>query len=140
MTLQATITTMAKAAREAANKLARVSSEQKNATLFAIADGLEEEADFIKAENQKDLSRAEEMGLSGAMIDRLTIKDETIHAMFNGLKEVAQLNDPVGTMGPTRIRPNGSPPRVARNCAAAPCRSVDAAGAVPQATARGGNP
>ncbi len=107
MTLQATITTMAKAAREAANKLARVSSEQKNAALFAIAAGLEEEADFIKAENQKDLSRAEEMGLSGAMIDRLTIKDETIHAMVNGLKEVAQLNDPVGTMGPTRIRPNG---------------------------------
>ena len=107
MTLQATITTMARAAREAANKLARVSSEQKNAALFAIAAGLEEEADFIKAENQKDLSRAEEMGLSGAMIDRLTIKDETIHAMVNGLKEVAQLNDPVGTMGPTRIRPNG---------------------------------
>ena len=107
MTLQATITTMARAAREAANKLARVSSEQKNAALFAIADGLEEEADFIKAENQKDLSRAEEMGLSGAMIYRLAIKDETIHAMVNGLKEVAQLNDPVGTMGPTRIRPNG---------------------------------
>lgn len=107
MTIETTIKEMAKAAREAANKLARVSSEQKNATLFAIADGLEEEADFIKAENQKDLSRAEEMGLSGAMIDRLTIKDETIHAMVNGLKEVAQLNDPVGTMGPTRIRPNG---------------------------------
>ncbi len=107
MTIESTITDMAKAAREAANKLARVSSEQKNAALFAIAAGLEEEADFIKAENQKDLSRAEEMGLSGAMIDRLTIKDETIHAMVNGLNEVAQLNDPVGTMGPTRIRPNG---------------------------------
>ena len=56
MTLQATITNMARAAREAANKLARVSSEQKNAALFAIAAGLEKEADFIKAENQKDLS------------------------------------------------------------------------------------
>jgi glutamate-5-semialdehyde dehydrogenase len=98
---------MAKAAREAANKLARVSSEQKNAALFAIAAGLEEEADFIKAENQKDLSSAEKMRLSGAMIDRLTIKDETIDAMVAGLNEVAHLNDPVGTMGPTRIRPNG---------------------------------
>ena len=107
MTLQATITTMARAAREAANKLARVSSEQKNAALFAIAAGLEEEADFIKTENQKDLLSAEEMGLSGAMIDRLTIKDATIDAMVAGLNEVAHLNDPVGTMGPTIIRPNG---------------------------------
>ena len=98
---------MARAAREAANKLTRVSSEQKNAALFAIAAGLEKEADFIKTENQKDLLSAEEMGLSGAMIDRLTIKDATIDAMVAGLNEVAHLNDPVGTMGPTIIRPNG---------------------------------
>ena len=98
---------MAKAAREAANKLARVSSEQKNAALFAIAAGLEKEAEFIKTENQNDLLSAEKMGLSGAMIDRLTIKDATIDAMVAGLNEVAHLNDPVGTMGPTKIRPNG---------------------------------
>jgi len=107
MTIESTITDMARAAREAANKLARVSSEQKNTALFAIAAGLEEEDDFIKTENQKDLLSAEEMGLSGAMIDRLTIKDATIDAMVAGLNEVAHLNDPVGTMGPTRIRPNG---------------------------------
>ena len=107
MTLQATITTMAHAARDAAHKLGRVSSEQKNTALFTIAAGLEKEADFIRAENHKDLLRAEEMGLSGAMIDRLTVKAATIDAMVAGLKEVAQLNDPVGTMGPTWIRPNG---------------------------------
>ena len=107
MTLQATITDMAKAARNAAHNLGRVSSEQKNSALYAIAAGLEKEADFIQAENKKDLLRAEEMGLSGAMIDRLTIKAATIDAMIAGLNEVAHLNDPVGTMGPTRIRPNG---------------------------------
>jgi len=107
MTLQATITTMAHAARDAAHKLGRVSSEQKDTALFTIAAGLEKEADFIRAENHKDLLRAEEMGLSGAMIDRLTVKAATIDAMVAGLKEVAQLNDPVGTMGPTWIRPNG---------------------------------
>jgi glutamate-5-semialdehyde dehydrogenase len=107
MTLQATITTMAHAARDAAHKLGRVSSEQKNTALFTIAAGLEKEADFIRAENHKDLLRAEEMGLSGAMIDRLTVKAATIDAMVAGLKEVARLNDPVGTMGPTWIRPNG---------------------------------
>ena len=107
MTIQSTIQDMARAARDAANKLARVSSEQKNTALFAIAAGLEKEADFIQSENKKDLLRAEEMGLSGAMIDRLTVKDATIDAMVAGLNEVAGLNDPVGTMSPTWIRPNG---------------------------------
>jgi len=107
MTIESTIKDMAKAARDAAHKLGRVSSSQKNSALFAIAAGLEKEADFIRSENKKDLSRAEEMGLSGAMIDRLTIKDATIEAMMAGLNEVAGLNDPVGTMGPTWIRPNG---------------------------------
>jgi glutamate-5-semialdehyde dehydrogenase len=106
-TVEATITTMSKAARDVANKLARVSSEQKNSALFAIAAGLEEETGFIQSENKKDFLRAEEMGLSGAMIDRLTIKDTTIDAMVAGLNEVAGLNDPVGTMSPTWIRPNG---------------------------------
>jgi glutamate-5-semialdehyde dehydrogenase len=107
MTIKSTIRDMARAARAAAHKLGRVSSGQKNSALFAIAAGLEKEADFIRSENEKDLSRAEEMGLSSAMIDRLTIKDATIEAMVAGLNEVAGLNDPVGTMGPTWIRPNG---------------------------------
>jgi len=107
MTIESTITDMARAARDAANKLARISSEQKNTALFAMAAGLEKETDFIQSENKKDLLRAEEMGLSGAMIDRLTIKDATINAMVVGLNEVAGLNDPVGTMSPTWIRPNG---------------------------------
>jgi glutamate-5-semialdehyde dehydrogenase len=107
MTIQSTIEDMAAAAREATNKLARVSSKQKNAALLAIAAGLEKEADFIQSENKKDLLRAEEMGLSGAMIDRLTVKDATIETMIAGLHEVAHLTDPVGTMSPTTIRPNG---------------------------------
>ena len=98
---------MAQSAREASRQLGRFSSGQKNAALLAIAAGLEKEAGFIQSENQNDLLRAQEMGLSGAMIDRLTIKDETIAAMVAGLKEVADLNDPVGTMGPTWTRPNG---------------------------------
>ncbi|MEE4261685.1 MAG: glutamate-5-semialdehyde dehydrogenase [Desulfobacteraceae bacterium] len=107
MTIEAIINTMARAARKAAHKLGRVPSAQKNSALLAIAAGLEKEVDFIQAQNKKDLLMAEERGLSGAMIDRLTIKAATIDAMIAGLDEVAHLNDPVGTMGPTRIRPNG---------------------------------
>jgi glutamate-5-semialdehyde dehydrogenase len=105
--VESTISTMAQAARQAANHLVRVSSDQKNSALLSIAAGLEKEAAFIKAENEKDLIEAEAKGLSAAMIDRLTVKDETIAGMVTGLNDVVGLNDPVGTMSPTWIRPNG---------------------------------
>jgi glutamate-5-semialdehyde dehydrogenase len=107
MTVESTIKDMAKAARKAANKLVRVSTDQKNAALLSIAAGLEKEAAFIKGENQKDIAGAEEMGLSSAMLDRLAIKDTTITSMVNGLRDVEGLKDPVATMGPTWVRPNG---------------------------------
>ena len=105
--LESTITTMAQTAREAANQLVRVSSNQKNAALSSIAAGLEKETAFIQAENGKDLVRAKEKGLSAAMIDRLTVNDETIASMVVALNDVVGLSDPVGTMSPTWIRPNG---------------------------------
>jgi glutamate-5-semialdehyde dehydrogenase len=107
MTVEPTIIKMAQSGREAANQLVRVSSDQKNAALLSIAAGLEREAAFIKDQNRKDLVKADEKGLSAAMIDRLTVKDETIAAMVTGLKEVVGLGDPIGTMSPTWIRPNG---------------------------------
>ena len=107
MTIEATIRDMAIAAKEAAGKLVRISTDQKNTALLSIAAGLEKEAALIKGENQKDLAKAQEMGLSSAMLDRLAVKDATITAMVNGLKDVAGLKDPVATMSPTWIRPNG---------------------------------
>jgi len=77
-----------------------------------MADLLEEQADAIFRENRKDLERAEAAGLSVAMVDRLTVDEKTIASMAGGLREVAGYTDPVGTMGPTRVRPNGL--RVAR--------------------------
>ena len=107
MTIEATVTTMSQAAREAANQLNRVTAKQKNAALLSIAAGLKKETAFIHAENRKDLIRAEEKGLSAAMIDRLTVEEETILSMIRGLQEVAALDDPVGTLGPALVRPNG---------------------------------
>ncbi len=106
-TVETTITTMARAARAAAQQLVRMTSDQKNAALLSIAAGLETEADRIKAANRKDLAQAADRGLSSAMMDRLTVKDETITSMVTGLYEVVGLNDPVGAMGPAWIRPNG---------------------------------
>ena len=107
MTIESTIKEMAQAAKAAAKQLGRLSSDQKNAALLSIAGYLDKEAAFIKSENRKDLIQAEVKGLSAAMIDRLTVKDETITSMVAGLNEVVGLNDPVGTMSQTWIRPNG---------------------------------
>jgi len=98
---------MTQAGRAAANQLVRMSSNQKNAALSSIAAGLEKESAFIQTENGKDLVRAKEKGLSAAIIDRLTVNDETIASMVMGLNDVVGLNDPVGSMSSTWIRPNG---------------------------------
>ena len=105
--IDVTIRKMAKAAKDAAREIGRCSADVKNAVLLGIAAGLQDQAGFIKQENEKDLERATEMGLSAAMLDRLTVTDATIQSMVHGLKEVAQLNDPVGSSIDSRLRPNG---------------------------------
>lgn len=107
MSVQSMIEKMAKSARVAAMEMARCSTSQKNEVLLRIADKIEKNAFDIKEENKKDLARAEEMRLSNAMIDRLTVKDATIKSMSAGLREVARLTDPVGTLSQTWLRPNG---------------------------------
>ncbi len=107
MSIESKMITIAKSARTASRKMAACSSSQKNNTLLSIADNIEKNAVDIKAENQKDLAFGREKGLSDAMIDRLTIFDDTLQSMANGLREVAQLQDPVGTLSDTKLRPNG---------------------------------
>jgi glutamate-5-semialdehyde dehydrogenase len=107
MSIESTISEMAKAARSASVALARCTSNLKNDALLRIANKIEAEASSIKAENIKDLERAEEMGLSAAMIDRLKVTDGVIQSMAEGLREVAQLSDPVGSLSQTWLRPNG---------------------------------
>jgi glutamate-5-semialdehyde dehydrogenase len=107
MTIEATISTMARNARTAAGLMAKSSTDKKNAGLRNIARQLEKDAARIKQENQKDVDLAVKNGLSTAMIDRLTIKDATLQSMITGLMEVAGLNDPVGARTATWRRPNG---------------------------------
>jgi glutamate-5-semialdehyde dehydrogenase len=98
---------MAREAKLSAQKMARSTTEQKNATLLTIADLLQRHRANIQEENQKDLAYARQLGLSAAMLDRLTLSDATCAAMENGLREVVQLNDPIGSLSATWVRPNG---------------------------------
>lgn len=107
MSIETTIAEMGKAARNAAISVAKASSTKRMSVLERIADLIEDQASYVQEENQKDLERATEIGLSAAMIDRLTVKDATICGMADGVREVAQLPDPLGSMDKTWIRPNG---------------------------------
>jgi glutamate-5-semialdehyde dehydrogenase len=107
MSIESKIVGMAKAARAASLEIAKCPSDKKNEVLVAVADNIEKLASHIQEENQKDLARAKKMGLADAMIDRLTVTDATIKSMSQGLREVAQLNDPVGSTSKAWLRPNG---------------------------------
>ncbi len=107
MSIESTITAIAKQARTASIEMAKYSSEKKNKALRHLAEDIAQNAAHIITENRRDIESAKEMGLTSAMIDRLTISDSTIESMVQGIKEIIQLEDPVGSVIKTWIRPNG---------------------------------
>jgi len=98
---------MAIEAKKAAKTVAALSTDIKNGALLNMAQDLIKNSQLIRKENAKDLKEAKKKGLSSAMIDRLTVTDSTIKGMADGLMEVAQLPDPVGTISKMWKRPNG---------------------------------
>ena len=63
---------------------------------MSVVDALLENSEIIKEENEKDLKAAREKGISESFIDRLTLTDERIKSMANGVWEIASFSDPVG--------------------------------------------
>lgn len=105
-TIQKMIQSMSQRAREASRLMARAHSEAKNLALREMAALLRQHRTEIQAENSKDVAAAE-AELGAAKIDRLRITDGVLEDMATGLEEVAQLSDPVGTIGKMWTRPNG---------------------------------
>lgn len=83
-------------AKEASKNLALISTEVKNNALRKMADALISQSQKIIIENNKDLDKAKEDGMSSAIIDRLMLNDKRIEDMAKGLYDIAQLPDPVG--------------------------------------------
>jgi glutamate-5-semialdehyde dehydrogenase len=105
--IRAGILAMGEKARFASRHLATLSTDAKNRLLTAMAEELETESAAIIEANARDLENAAAAGLSAAMIDRLRLDAKRIHAMANGLRDVAALEDPVGRVLASWIRPNG---------------------------------
>ena len=107
METAAYIRDMATRARSAAAELAKMTTDEKNAALLAIADALEAHRGEIAAANAADVARAKETGISPSMLDRLTLTPARFDAMVAGVRHVASLPDPVGETIWTRERPSG---------------------------------
>ena len=93
-------------AKAATGALAALSTERKNAALLAMADALERETPAILAANRADLEAARGT-VSDVMLDRLALDESRIAAMADGIRQVAELPDPVGRVLRTVERPNG---------------------------------
>ena len=101
------MTELAQKAKEASRELARLSTADKNACLLAMAKAIEENAAAIQKANAADMEIGAKLGLSSAMLDRLKLDDKRVAGMSRGLREVAELPDPVGRILDERVRPNG---------------------------------
>ncbi len=107
MSVEQLVSELCAEARAAARSLAVAPSGVKNAALLDLAEALEKNAPALQEANAKDLAAGKEAGLSSAMLDRLTLSDQVIASMAQGLREVAALPDPVGEVLGMWRRPNG---------------------------------
>ena len=101
------MTGLGERAREASRVLARASTAVKNAALLITADRIHETRDLLAARNQKDLELARRKDLEPALLDRLELTDSRVDAMIDGLRQVADLPDPVGEVTDLSYRPSG---------------------------------
>ena len=94
-------------ARAASRAVARADTAAKNAALLAMAALIEERAAQLVAANAADLQAARAAGLDAALLDRLTLDAKGVAAMAEGLRQIAALPDPVGTITDMSYRPSG---------------------------------
>ena len=94
-------------ARQAANRLATLSTSVKNQALLAMADALEAQAETLLTANSEDLEAFGGTAEKKAMADRLRLTEGRIVEMAAGIREVVKLPDPLGEMPKMWTRPNG---------------------------------
>ncbi len=102
-----TLIESAAAAKAAGMAVAQLTTEQKNAALLAMADALEDRCAEVLAANAADMERERANGMSPDMLDRLMLNEKRVADMALGLRQVAELPDPVGEVMSEWTRPNG---------------------------------
>ena len=90
------IDTLGQQAKVAGRRIAKLSTAAKNDLLNQVAKALVAESDYIITENAKDMANAKENGISEIMQDRLLLTEDRIAGIAEGVRQVADLQDPIG--------------------------------------------
>ena len=94
-------------ARVASVLLSAAETAIKNKALTTIAKIILEKKEWLISENKKDLIAGEEKNLEAALLDRLALNDERVEGMAEGLRQIATLSDPIGSITDMDYRPSG---------------------------------
>ena len=105
--IQTLIAKMAIGAKKAAREVAKLSTTVKNDVLLRTAERIIDAREKLQEENEKDLIKAKDKGVTSAFMDRLRLSDKVIDSMAEGLRDVVALPDPVGEIPKMWKRPNG---------------------------------
>jgi glutamate-5-semialdehyde dehydrogenase len=107
MDLRERIEALARDARTASRRVADLDTRSKDAWLLRSAERLQQAQARILEANREDMRAADARGLEAPLVRRLELAGDKWAAMVDGLRQVAALPDPVGTITETRVRPNG---------------------------------
>lgn len=99
--------TVGKQARTSSRALAAANTGVKNATLLAIYDELQSAKQDILSANKIDMDNGQTNRLDAALLDRLELNDARFDSMLQGLKDVANLPDPIGEVTDMTYQPSG---------------------------------
>jgi glutamate-5-semialdehyde dehydrogenase len=98
---------IAQQAKDSAELMRTLSTEQKNNALQYLAQELDSQRQFILEQNKVDLDNAKQKQLSPALIDRLSLDQNKIDQMIASIRQVIELPDPVGEITGMNYRPSG---------------------------------
>ena len=107
MNFQDELIKMGQKAKAAGRQLAVTDTATKNACLEAIAKAILDNKEAILNANEKDLEAGVENNLTSALLDRLKLTEARMNGMVEGLRQVAALPDPVGSVDKTHQLENG---------------------------------
>ena len=107
MNIKSYMNDLGKNAKKASNQLTAASTDKKNRFLYRLSELLVKHTEDIVKANLLDLNEAKKNSLDNAFIDRLTLNKKNILAMTEGLIQIANLEDPIGSISSLKPRPSG---------------------------------
>jgi glutamate-5-semialdehyde dehydrogenase len=107
MDIQSYMHSVGREARKASRAMAKADTAAKDRALLAMAAAIDRDTVRLLDANRQDVNDARAKGLASALLDRLTLSAKSVAAMAEGLRQIAQLRDPVGEISDLSYRPSG---------------------------------